>query len=251
MRSVLALPTLTRLLVTDYDGQLWGLVLAGNHTTAAAMAWIVKFLAENPDIQKKLRDELHATYPAAVEEKRVPSSAEMTRGHIPYLEAVIEETLRLHATTVTREAMCDTEILGHRVPKGTTVFLVSNGPGFYSPSLPVDDTKRSQTSRAARLGRWDETKDLMTYDPERWLRKGPNGEIEFDGAAGPQMIFGLGPRGCFGKRLAYLKMRTMTTLVVWSLDLLETPQSLSSHAATDGISHRAVQCFIKPRSLRV
>ncbi|KAK7734290.1 hypothetical protein SLS53_007940 [Cytospora paraplurivora] len=244
---------LRTLLINDVASkiQIFGLVLAGLHTTGSALAWIVKYLTENPDVQSKLRSHLHTAFAQALVEGRSPTYAEMTRGKpLPYLEAVVEESLRCHSTTVTREATRDTELLGHHIPKGTTVFLVSNGPGYYSPSLPVDDTKRSDSCRnAARPGRWDESKDMRAFDPERWLVKNADGKIEFDANAGPQTIFGLGPRGCFGKRLAYIEMRMVTALLVWHFELQDVPKALSGHAATDGISHRAKQCYVRPKKI--
>lgn len=237
--------------VTFPRKQVFGLILAGLHTTGSALAWIVKYLTENQHVQSKLRSELHSAHAEALAEGRSPSYAEFTRGKpLPYLEAVVEEALRCHSTTVTREATRDTEILGHRVPKGSTVFLVSNGPGYYSPAFPIDDSQRSPSSRAAEsLGRWDETKDMRAFDPERWLVKKADGEVEFDANAGPQTIFGLGPRGCFGRRLAYIEMRMVAALLVWNFELQQVPESLSSHAATDGISHRARQCYVRPKKL--
>jgi hypothetical protein len=85
-----------------------------------------------------------------------------------YFDAVIKEMLRINAVTVTREAMCDTTILGSPIKKGTQVFFVSNGPGFLSPSIPVDESKRTETSRSAKLNsNWDESQDLKTFNPER------------------------------------------------------------------------------------
>lgn len=168
-------------------------------------------MGENLEAQQKLRSELYVAYPKAVKEKRFPSYEEMKHAKIHYLDAFVEESLRLHTTTVTREAQCDTIVLGHQIPTGTIIFLNSNGPGFYSPALPVDDSKRSPTAK--KVGAWDESKDLKAFEPERWLVQQENGELEFDANAGPQLIFGLGPRGCFGKRLAYIEMRTIATLV--------------------------------------
>ncbi|KAL9042424.1 MAG: hypothetical protein Q9180_000615 [Flavoplaca navasiana] len=163
--------------------EIFGVVVAGHHTTGGAMGWIAKYLTGHPAIQSKLRSALYTSLPKAVSEKRFPTFDELRRARIPYLDAVIEEMLRLTAVTVTREALYDTQILGQHIPKGSTVFLVSNGPGFLSPSLPVDDAKRSPTSTAAKDRSWDETKDLRLYDPERWLVH--NGDsVEFDGASG-------------------------------------------------------------------
>jgi cytochrome P450 len=210
------------------------------------MGWIVKFLTENQDVQSRLRSELHSAYPKALQEHRIPTFEEVNEDKHPYMEAVIEEALRLHPTNVTRSAIVDTELLGHHIPKGTVVFSIANGPGCWKPSLPVDDAKRSSSSKAApKPNSWDESSDLLTFDPERWLVKDDKGNIRFDGNRGPQLIFGLGPRGCYGKRLAYIEMRVLATLAVWNFDLLPTPPELSSHAATDGISHKAKQCYVK------
>ncbi|KAA8567240.1 hypothetical protein EYC84_010280 [Monilinia fructicola] len=113
----------------------------------------------------------------AKSENRLFTFEEIRRAKIPYLDAVIEEMLRINAVTVTREAMCNTTILGYPIKKGTQVFFVSNGPGFLSPSIPIDDSKRSETSRAAKLnGTWNESQDLTLFDPERWLVRKNHGE---------------------------------------------------------------------------
>lgn len=214
------------------------------------MGWIARYLTGHPAIQSKLRSALYTSLPKAVSEKRFPTFDELRCARIPYLDAVIEEMLRLTAVTVTREALYDTQILGKHIPKGSTVFLVSNGPGFLSPSLPVDDAKRSQTSRAAKDRSWDETKDLRLYDPERWLVH--NGDsVKFDGASGPQLGFGAGTRGCWGKRMAYIEMRHILSLVVWSFELLEIPEELGGYAAEEGIARRPQRCFVKLRKLDV
>ncbi|KAL8875921.1 MAG: hypothetical protein Q9198_005790 [Flavoplaca austrocitrina] len=230
--------------------EIFGVIVAGHHTTGGAMGWIAKYLTGHPAIQSKLRSALYTSLPEAVSEKRFPTFDELRRARIPYLDAVIEEMLRLTAVTVTREALYDTQILGQHIPKGSTVFLVSNGPGFLSPSLPVDDAKRSPTSTAAKDRSWDETKDLRLYDPERWLVH--NGDsVEFDGASGPQLGFGAGTRGCWGKRMAYIEMRHILSLVVWSFELLEIPEELGGYAAEEGIARRPQRCFVKLGKLDV
>ncbi|KAK4170705.1 hypothetical protein QBC36DRAFT_296038 [Triangularia setosa] len=67
---------------------------------------------------------------------------------------------------------------------------MSNGPGFLSPSFPVDETKRSDTSKLSRRANdsWDESQDLARFDPERWLVRKKDGtgvaadDVDFDGA---------------------------------------------------------------------
>ena len=222
---------------------MFGDIVGGHHTTSAAMMWLTKYLTDLPQIQTKLRSVLYETLSNAKEENRLFTFEEIRRAKLPYLDAVIEEMLRINAVTVTREALGDTMILGCPIKKGTQVFFVSNGPGFLSPSIPIEDSKRTETSRAAKVNAtWDETQDLTLFDPERWLVRKNNGEglleddVDFDGAAGPQLVFGLGPRACWGRRLAYMEMKTIIAVLVWNFRLLETPPALSSHAGLEGIA---------------
>ena len=214
--------------------------------------WLAKYLTDLPQIQIKLRSVLYETLSTAKQENRLFNLEEIRRAKLPYLDAVIEEMLRINAVTVTREALCDTTILGCPIKKGTQVFLVSNGPGFLSPSIHIDDSKRSETSRAAKLtATWDETQDLTLFDPERWLVRKNNGDgllendVDFDGAAGPQLVFGLGPRACWGRRLAYMEMKIIIAMLVWNFRLLENPPALSSHAGLEGIARVPQQCYLR------
>lgn len=91
------------------------------------------------------------------------------------------------------------------------------------PGFSVDENKRSETSKAAKLeGRsksWD-PEDIGVFKPERWLVPASSGKdtglkYEFDSSAGPVLAFGLGVRSCFGKRLAYLELRILLTVIIW------------------------------------
>lgn len=214
--------------------------------------WLAKYLSDSPQIQDRLRSELHEALPAARHDNRLFTFDEIRQAKIPYLDAIIEEMLRINAVPVTREALRDTTILGCPIKRGTQVFLMSNGPGFLSPPFPVDDTKRSETSRAAKLNAcWDEARELSRFDPERWLvrRGGADGapagdDVVFDGAAGPQLAFGLGPRSCWGKRLARLEMRTMMAMLVWNFRFLRSPPALSGYAGLEGIARVPKQCYV-------
>ena len=216
------------------------------------MMWLTKYLTDLPPIQTKLRSVLYETLSAAKEENRLFTFEEIRHAKLPYLDAVIEEMLRINAVPVTREALCDTTILGCPIKKGTQVFFMSNGPGFLSPSIRVDDSKRSENSRAAKLNStWDETQDLSLFDPERWLVRKNIGEgvladdVDFDGAAGPQLVFGLGPRSCWGRRLAHMEMKTIIAMLVWNFRLLKSPPGLSGHAGLEGIARVPQQCYLR------
>ncbi|KAH8653817.1 cytochrome P450 [Xylariales sp. PMI_506] len=227
-------------------------VLSGHHTTGGAMAWVTKYLTGYQQAQEKLREALYEAIPEAVDEKRSPTFEELRRARIPYLEAVIEETRRLTPFSIVREAKEDTVILGRHIPKGCQVFMVSAGPGFLSPSVPVDEKLRSPTSQAARIrDKWDESKDLRGYDPERWMVTRDDGSVEFDGAAGPQLGFGMGIRQCWGRRMAHAAIRTVIALIVWNFELQEIPEELGGYAGFDGISRQPQKAFVRLRRIHL
>jgi cytochrome P450 len=240
---------------------MFGDIIGGHHTTSGAMMWLAKYLTDLPHIQTQLRCHLYGSLSSAKKENRIFTFEEIRRAKMPYFDAVIEEMLRINAVTVTREAMCDTTILGSPIQKGTQVFFVSNGPGFLSPSVPVDESKRTETSRSAKLNsNWDESQDLKTFNPERWLvrkNKDDSGmnevdvNVEFDGAAGPQLVFGLGPRACWGRRLALMEMKTIIAMLIWNFELLETPPAISSHAGLEGIARVPQQCYVRLKNNEV
>ncbi|RKL10176.1 hypothetical protein BFJ68_g8792 [Fusarium oxysporum] len=177
-------------------------------------------------VQSLLSEAIRNAHPGAVKQNRVPTTEEILKAHIPYLDAVIEEMLRHSrvAPVTIRQATTDTQILGRFIPKGTTVGFLGNGPGVMMPSIPVNQEKRSEAVLAhmERTQLFDE-EDLAQFVPERWLTTTVNGEGEeetvFDPQKRPSQAFGLGPRGCFGKKLAYIEIRIFLTLFFWMFKL--------------------------------
>lgn len=236
---------------------MFGNIIGGHHTTSGAMMWLMKILTDFPQVQENLRSVLYQTLSIAANENRLFTLEEFRLAKLPYLDAVIEEMLRINAVPVTREAICDTTVLGFPIQKGTQIFLLSNGPGFLSPPLPIDDSNRSKSSRAAKLNvTWNGAQDLSHFDPERWLvpKNGTTqsllaGDVDFDGASGPQLVFGAGPRACWGRRLAYLEMRIILAMMIWSFRLEATPPGLSTYAGLEGIARVPQQCYVRLRKL--
>lgn len=224
------------------------MVVAAHDTTSTAIIWALKFLADNPDVQTKLRVAIRAGHANAVSENRKPTAAEIATNSISYLDAAQEEILRCSLTEggVARTATVDTEILGKRIPKGTDVFFMGNGPSMFSPAFQIDDSLRSPSALAAkdRIGSWDPS-DMARFNPERWLIDSEGGGKEFSAAAGPSLVFGMGPRGCFGRRLAYIEMRIFLTLIVWTFELEKCPSALSGYASIDKLTHAPQQCFVR------
>jgi cytochrome P450 len=167
----------------------------------------------------------------------------------------MEEVLRCSGTVpvVDRQAVVDTELLGHHIPKGTVVSCLVMGPSMTSPGFDIDESRRNASSQAVKKeGRdraWDPN-DMSAFKPERWLARGEEGD-EFDAAAGPQLAFGLGARQCFGKRLANLELRVILTLIVWNFELLPCPPALSGHKPVLIMTSRPKDCYVCLREIEL
>ncbi|GAP91337.1 putative cytochrome p450 [Rosellinia necatrix] len=241
--------------------EFFGFSIAGFDTSAATARWAVKMIADNAGAQDKLRGALRAAFPEALRARRAPTHAEFARAHVPYLDAVVEEVLR-HANTidfVAREALEDTTVLGHRIPKGTNLFLMANGAGYLRPNLDTPDAARSPGARRGAgkklTGAWDDG-DISAFRPERWLKTEPPqshtgaaaaaaAAVTFDPMAGPQLAFGLGQRACFGKRLALQTLKIELALVVWHFRLLRVPPRLGGYEGVQKFAREPVQCYVR------
>lgn len=231
--------------------EFFGFMLAGHDTSATTVAWGLKYIADHPAAQNRLREGLRASLTIAVAEKRAPTAQELVAAHIPYLDAVVEEVLR-HANTiafVVRRAQRDTTVLGRHIPKGTDVFLMANGAGFLEPNMPCEDDVRSPGARRvsgkALTGAWDDD-GIGEFRPERWLKADIKTGVEvFDSMAGPQLAFGLGPRACFGRRFAMQELKIQFALIVWHFVLKSTPGKLSGYDSVQRFAREPVDCYVR------
>ncbi len=206
-------------------------------------------MARYQGTQARLRHDLRSAHSAALPEHRLPTVDEILDTRVPLLDAVIEETIRCsHIVPVTaREALVNTQILGHHIPKGTHVYLLSNGPSFLLPALDVNENVRTEGARSTKdqCGVWDAA-DVADFIPERWLRL-DDGEVVFNPVAGPQMAFGGGPRGCFGRKMVYLELRIVITLLTWSFEFLEMDEGLNTFETTESSTENPQDCNVRLR----
>ncbi|WVZ63056.1 hypothetical protein U9M48_012726 [Paspalum notatum var. saurae] len=98
---------------------LTDIFLATVDTISTTIEWAMAELLQHPDSMRKLQEELRRV---------LGSKADVEHSDIdrlPYLRAVIMETLRLHPVVplVPNEAEETVEIMGHAVPKGCTVLV--------------------------------------------------------------------------------------------------------------------------------
>ncbi|WP_033400027.1 cytochrome P450 [Actinokineospora enzanensis] len=117
-------------------------LMAGTETTATALSWALHLLAEHPEIESRLHDEVDT----------VLSGRSAAQADLPRLELtgrVITETLRLRSPgwLFTRIVTTDTVLGGHPLAAGTTV--------VYSPLLVHH--------------RPEVYPEPTRFDPDRWL----------------------------------------------------------------------------------
>jgi cytochrome P450 len=152
--------------------QLMTLLMAGHETTATGLAWAFDLLFRAPRQLERLRAELAED------------------GH-EYLDAVIEETLRLRPVVpfVGRELRVPAELDGYELPEGTVVM----------PSIYLAHTRR------------DSFPDPHAFRPERFLDGGPE--------TYSWIPFGGGTRRCIGAAFAQLEMRVVLRTVLGTAEL--------------------------------
>lgn len=206
-------------------------------------------MADHQHVQTEVRKVLQNAFVTAKSEGRNPTIQEITSTQIPYFDATMEEIQRFGGTSpvVDRQAVTDTELLGHHIPKGTVVVCLTMGPSMITPAFGIDEARRSPSCQAAfkegKTKAWD-TGDMGIFKPQRWLKDG-----KFDGSAGPLLAFGLGTRGCYGKRLAYLEMRILFTLILWNFELAECPGKLSGYKSVLISTNKPKDCYVSLREI--
>ncbi|KXN74273.1 cytochrome P450 [Conidiobolus coronatus NRRL 28638] len=165
------------------------LIFAGMETTAVAIIWTFYLLGKNPQAYKKLVEELIVTFP----DKNTKISYDMCKD-LPYLTAVIHESLRIKspAGVILPRVVPEggATICGHSIPEGTLIASSANGIHLSEKNF----------------------KDSESFIPERWVD--PDAEKLKD----MLFIFGLGPRGCVGKNLAWLEMYISLANVIRQFD---------------------------------
>ncbi|XP_043646329.1 probable cytochrome P450 12c1, mitochondrial [Drosophila teissieri] len=169
------------------------MLMGGVDTTSTAISGILLNLAKNPDKQQRLREEVLSKLTTLDREFSLEDMKSL-----PYLRAVIKESLRLYPVTFgnARSAGTDVVLDGYRIPKGTNLLMTNS-------FLLKDD------------GLYPRAKEFI---PERWLRQ--KGEDSSDVLINPNLSafiylpFGFGPRMCVGKRIVDLELElTVANLV--------------------------------------
>ncbi|MFQ5675823.1 MAG: cytochrome P450 [bacterium] len=170
----------------DIFGNILTMLLAGEDTTSNTMAWMIYFMTEYPDIQKRMQKECDVLLGSASMLSKIEEAVAL-----PYIEAVAHEALRLKsvAPLLAMETMEEVELKGHWMPAGTPLFLLTRQGALQDESF----TAASQ------------------FQPERWLpAHAPINQAHNKNAFLP---FGAGPRFCPGRNLALLETKTVMAML--------------------------------------
>ncbi|XP_068645319.1 geraniol 8-hydroxylase-like [Aristolochia californica] len=159
------------------------LFTAGSDTSSNTVEWAMAELFRNPEVMARLRSELDEMVGGGneVEESDIP--------RLPYLQAIVKETLRLHppAPVLLRRAVSDGKVFNYTIPKHTNVMI-----------------------NVWAIGREEETwPDPTCFKPERFLES----KVDYRGQHLELIPFGAGRRICPGLPLAF----RMVHLVLASL----------------------------------
>jgi cytochrome P450 len=180
--------------------QLLTFLAAGHETTSSALTWSTYLLSKYPDIQTKLRNEIHEHISNPQALSGADADVASTLEGMPFLNAVCNEVLRLYPTipVTARITIRDTTIAGQLLPKGTILIVVpwaiNRNPELWGP-------------------------DSEDFVPDRWIDQ--NGRTTMNGGADSNyafLTFLHGPRSCIGERFARAELRALLAALVGSFE---------------------------------
>jgi cytochrome P450 len=177
---------------TQIRDEVMTLLFAGHDTTTSTIAFMFYELARHPDVVARLIAEQRSELAGSP-----PTPDQLMGEGLPYLEMVLDETLRLYppAWIGPRRSVSPFELAGHAVPGGAFVNYCSWA--------------------SHRLG--DVFPDPDSFRPERF-----SPEAKAALPRGAYIPFGGGSRTCIGMRFGQLEIRTIATLIL-SLFSLSLP----------------------------
>ncbi|XP_018365040.1 PREDICTED: cytochrome P450 9e2-like [Trachymyrmex cornetzi] len=179
--------------INEMTAQAFVFFLAGFDTISSAMCFTTYEIGINPDVQRKLREE--------VDDVLRQTNGKPTYEAIncmKYLDAVISEALRLYpiASFLDRKCVKETK-LPPATPDGEPI-TIKPGDSIWIPNFSLH-----------RDPKYYPHPDK--FDPDRFL----NGDVDNS----VYMPFGIGPRICIGNRFALMQAKVMLFYLLWRCDL--------------------------------
>ncbi|CAN9510186.1 unnamed protein product [Ophioblennius macclurei] len=171
--------------LTDHEilSQAMIFLFAGYETTSSTLTFLAYNLATNPEVMKKLQQEIDTTFP-----NKGPIEYQALMD-MEYLDAAFNESLRLFPISprLERVAKASVEINGLVIPKDMAI-IVPTWPLHRDPEI------------------WPEPEK---FKPERFSKENKDTIDPYT-----YMPFGLGPRNCIGMRFALVSMKLVMTKIL-------------------------------------
>lgn len=196
--------------------QLMTMLTAGHDTSTAMLSWAMVLLGNHPEIQAKAQAEIEAVLGDA-------DPTPETVMQLPYLEQIINETLRLYppAHLGSRTATADLEFNGYHIPAGTrvlySIYLTHRHPAY-----------------------WDQPNDFM---PERFAPENKGDRPHY-----AYLPFGGGPRICIGMAFAQVEMKVVLARILQRYTLGKPLKPIHMHMGAALEPHPGVWIQPKQRS---
>ncbi|KAK7308879.1 hypothetical protein RJT34_05189 [Clitoria ternatea] len=188
---------------------LHDLLVAGTDTTSYTLEWAMAELIHNPITMSKAKKELEETIGIG----RLVEESDIAR--LPYLQAIMKETLRLHPPApflLPRKAKADVELNGYTIPKGAQVL--------------INEWAIARDSKV-----WD---NPHMFSPERFL----GSKLDIKGQSFQLTPFGSGRRICPGMPLAirmlHLMLGSLVNSFEWKLENGTSPEDMDMEDAVQG-----------------
>jgi cytochrome P450 len=191
--------------------QIMTFLLAGHETTAVTLAWTWYLLAQHPNVEKQLYEELERVLVG-----RKPILADLPR--LVYTKLVVEEVMRLYPPVwiIPRRAIADDEIGGYTIPAHSDVLL-----SVYS------------LHRHSAFWEAPENFNPERFTPEKSAQRHPYAYLPF----------GAGPRSCLGNGFGMMELLLVVAMVAqrYRLELL----------SSDPVEAEALLTLRPVRSIRI
>jgi cytochrome P450 len=179
---------------------------AGHETSATALLWWSRLMAEHPEIARRARDEVDQVLAG-----RDPTPADLPR--LDWLGATLKEAMRLYPpipALMSRRAVKDAQVGPWRIPAGSLVRL--------TPWVLHHDP------------RWFPEPEV--FRPERFTADAP------PLPRGAWLPFGTGPRVCIGQHFAMLEMTLIAAMLLQRYTLAVPPGDDTRPAAELNVTLR-------------
>jgi cytochrome P450 len=181
-------------MITNKHTYIQDMFSGGTDTSSLVLEFAMAELMRNPQQMAKLQGEVRRHTPEGQE-----TVEEEDLSNMPYLRALVKETLRLHPPApllVPHLSMADCVIDGYYVPAGTRVIVNTWALG------------RDPAS-------WEKPEEFM---PERFLDDGSAAGLDFKGNHFQFLPFGAGRRICPGLNFGMATVEIMLANLVYCFD---------------------------------